>query len=202
MGIKCPEIYSISLDGTLCEDIFFVIGVWCKLLRELNFSYCKASNGWLRWIANDAMTVTDTLWYVTVERSWWCDDETLWYLSHCKNLATVSSEKWNVSGSGLLDLFKGCPDLLSLRLDRCVDEDGEWEEAFKCLADTNAKIEHISFNGCEGFNDECLAYLMQPSSCPKLTELTIHYHGCSQKMIRKFQKKRPNVDISGDSGAF
>jgi len=195
--IKCPKIYSMRLTGLLCEDLFFAIGLHCEGLRGLTFAYCKADNAWLERLLCNNFKINDTLWDLHVERSYWCDDETMAYFGECKNLANVSSEKWQVSGFGLRYLFEGCTNLLSITLDRYIDARGEWEEAFKCLAEKNKKIVSIDFNDCRGFNDDCLAHLMEPTACPKLEELCIHYHGCSEEMIEKFKEKRTKVSISG-----
>eukprot|EP01084_Bolivina_argentea_P205781 351476_1 len=200
--MKCPKISSLELTGRLCEDVFFAIYNNCKQLRSLDFSFCDASNDWLTWLIAEDSDVKNTLWNISVMRSYWCDDATLYYLSFCPNLANISSEKWSVSGDGLLYLFEKCNNLLSIRLDRYVEGCGEWENAFKCLSENNKVIEFISFNECEGFNDKCLSYLMNPKSCPKLRELVIHYHSCSEKMIQKFKKKRPKVKICGDALNF
>ena len=82
-------------------------------------------------------------------------------------------------------------------MDRYVDGDGDWEDAFECLAKQNKEIERIDFNDCEGFNDVCLRFLMNSEACPKLRYLCIHYSSCSREMVEEFKVLKPDVEIVG-----
>ena len=85
----------------------------------------------------------------------------------------------------------------SVRLDLYVDEDEDWEDAFECLAKQNQDIESIDFNGCEGFSDACLRFLMNAEACPKLRYLCIHYSSCSREVVDEFKVVKPQVEILG-----
>ena len=194
---KCPKLFSIYLSGELCEDIFFAIGDRLEELRSINFSYAKnAESGWFDHFIYPDSPISKSLQDIHFERSYWINDEAMFYFSHCPNLLSISCEKPYVTVEGWEDLFGGCTKLVNVDVFHGYIEES-MGGAIKALTENNKEIVYLSLN-CGGIDDECLDYFMDPGVCPKLKTFYFLEHDCSQEKLDEFKKNRPTVNVSDD----
>ena len=193
---KCPNIYHVELSGDLCEDIFFELNHLDKL-GSISFSYSQmAVNQWFDHCIYPDSVLSKSLQHVEICRSYWMDDESMWYFSHCPNLESIRCEKPNISEYGLEYVFKGCKNLRSFdTFHGCIQ--GSLSKAFKALTENNKVIQHIGLD-CNGVDDACLDHLMDPDVCPKLKTFHHHDYECSEEKLDEFKRNRPMVNVSED----
>eukprot|EP01084_Bolivina_argentea_P271349 461688_1 len=194
----CRNTTSISLDGNLCDEIFYYIRKYCNNLTRFDLSYCRYGNvEWFRHF-NYNEKLKETLWELELNRSYWINDQVMKYLSVLNNIQRISLGRlYNITAKGIMHLFEGNKkkEMRDILLTRGMRFYNDTVEMMKCIIKNGEKIMRIDFSECEGFTDDCLQLLEDKNALPQLTQLNISYTNCSQQQVDKVKKLRENIEI-------